>query len=135
MTERPEHFISMKRLTTTEELKVLREFAAEFAHSISSGDLSGVILRFYCDGQLFGYINIVKGIIAFPAFHPEKSTPGMMKKAADKLIDWAQTEAAISGSDIVGFIARSDDSPFTDEIMKKLGLVDTGMRLFSIRKE
>lgn len=133
MSQKEKYFISFKKVDTLDQLDSLRAFAKEFDHYIAQEDLSAPIMMTYCENELIGYIIVVNRTIAFPAWHPEKSSPGIIKKAIKAFLDWAKLEAAFKNSDIIGFVAKSDDSPFTDDHMEKLGLENTGMKLFRVR--
>lgn len=127
------HHISFMKVGSLEDFDNLKEFAKTFDHELFDSDLSSTIIKVYHEGELIGYICIYKNAIAFPAFHPEKSTPGLSYKATAECLAWAKMQGAMNGDAIIGFVARDDNSPFTDEHMAKMGLLDTGMRLFKVK--
>ena len=125
--------ITWSRLENAEQLEELNAFAKTFDHILTEDDLTEPILIAKCGEEYIGYVQIVGDRLAFPAWSPNVY-PTKTVRAIEELIAWSKFDAAIKGRPIVGFVARSKDSPFDEDAMNKLGFENVNMELWSVKK-
>jgi len=119
----------MEFIRTPEQFTKLANFGAEFKHGISVKE-NVQYVALVVAGEWIGYAQVINVPTVLFAWNPEKCAKhrhGMID-ACKKFAGWAKIRFGI------GLTAVNHDvSAFTPEIMEKLGMHDTGHKLYSTR--
>jgi hypothetical protein len=102
----------------SDDYKRMQQFAKTFDHEIGHWR-NGKVIAFERDEKTFGYADIVYLPLAFPAFHPEVTTP---RGVADVISAW-KTVAQFNhgGEGWIGVPLDESRKTFPTEMIEKAG--------------
>lgn len=102
----------------SDDFKRMQQFAKTFDHEIAPWR-NGKLVSFERDEKTFGYADIIYLPVAFPAFHPQVTTP---RGVADIISAWKATaQLSYGGEGWIGVPMDESRQTFPKQMLEKAG--------------
>lgn len=112
--------INYELVNSQDQLDKLQTFMASFDHE-AYNPINGTVIIVKRGEQWIGVAQIALTPLFVTAWKPSESSARDAKEGLDGLTHWAKMQACLQGKTAIGYALTDEDSPFTQEVMNKLG--------------